>query len=102
MAFCKSEANVRHGGKYVVGYVDGHAGTWDMKSFSDDPAGSDSHVWVLEPSNGQLMLQECYNPDARMEGSFDPSSDSDIAGLEGTMSCAETVANAIATRVPIK
>ena len=58
VAFCKSEANVRHGGKYVVGYVDGHAGTWDMKSFSDDPAGSDSHVWVLEPSNGQLMLQE--------------------------------------------
>jgi len=96
------EAHIRHGGRYNVAFVDGHATNWQMKSYSDDPAGSDSHSWLLEPSNGELMLSECYDPDARIDGSFDPGSDSDIAGLEGAMSCRDTVANAIATRVPFK
>jgi len=96
------EAGIRHGGQYQVSFVDGHASHWKMESFSDDPAGSDSHSWLLEPSNGQLMLQECYDPEAKIESSFDPSADSDIAGLEGSMSCQDVVANAIATRVKWK
>ena len=92
------ERAIRHGGQYQVGFVDGHASHWKMESYSDDPAGTDSHSWLLEPSNGQLMLQECYDVTATISGSFDATMDSDIAGLEGTLNCGDTVANAIATR----
>lgn len=94
------QAAIRHNGKYQVGFVDGHAGTWDMKSFSDDPIGTDSHSWVLEPSNGKLIVQQCYNPDAKMDGSYDTTSDDDITTFEWTMTCQQVADEMVAKRLP--
>lgn len=92
-------ASVRHGGKYQVGFVDGHATSWDMKQFRDDLDGG--HDWLLEPSDPKKMAMQCYDPSARMDSSFDTSLDGDIAGLEFVKTCQEVVDYAVAHRVAL-
>jgi prepilin-type N-terminal cleavage/methylation domain-containing protein/prepilin-type processing-associated H-X9-DG protein len=88
-------SEIRHGGRYSVSFVDGHAKTFLMKPYNDPVDG-----YVLEPSDPNNILEFCYDPNATIESSYD-GSNGGISSLEATESCAQTVATEVARRVPI-
>ena len=90
-------SKIRHGGRYTVSFVDGHATSWAMKPYSDSTFGED---YLLEPADPANILKFCYNPDATIDGAFD-GSDGGIAALEGANSCRATVDAMVKTRTPI-
>jgi prepilin-type N-terminal cleavage/methylation domain-containing protein/prepilin-type processing-associated H-X9-DG protein len=88
-------SEIRHGGRYSVSFVDGHAKTFLMKPYNDPVDG-----YELQPADPANILMFCYNPDATIDSSFD-GSDGGIAALEAQNSCRQTVAIEVARRVPI-
>ncbi len=93
---CNSK--IRHGGRYTVSFTDGHAKSWVMKPYSDNTFGEG---FLLEPADPVNILKFCYNPDATIDGNFDPASDGGIKSLEGANSCSGVVNLEATTRTPI-
>jgi len=77
----------RHGGKYDVGFTDGHATHWQMREVSIPFDGDSYAVVPSDPNNDKKF---CHDPNAGIDGSFD-GSDGGIAANEGTMTCGALV-----------
>ena len=90
---CKGE--IRHNGSFNVGFVDGHAGHWQFKAYTDTIDGG--HSFLLEPADPKNMVQSCYDPNATIDGGYD-GADSGISALEATQNCQSTVNAAVAAR----
>ena len=97
LATCRGE--IRHNGRYTMSYVDGHAKSVQWKAYTDDLDGG--HNFLLMPANKDDILAACYDPDATVDGNFDPGADPDIAALEGTRTCAQTVDEMVKRRVSL-
>jgi prepilin-type N-terminal cleavage/methylation domain-containing protein/prepilin-type processing-associated H-X9-DG protein len=94
LALCAGE--IRHGGQYAASYVDGHVKSWKMMAYSIPEQGDG---FTLSPSNGDLIQQFCYNPDATIEGDVDPG-EFDPESTSG-MTCAQTAQWEVQNRVPL-
>jgi prepilin-type N-terminal cleavage/methylation domain-containing protein/prepilin-type processing-associated H-X9-DG protein len=88
---------IRHGGRYQVSFTDGHAKSWVMRPYGLPADGDD---FTLSPSDGKLIKDFCYDPNATLDGSFD-GNDGGIAALEGTMNCSQTADWEVANRIPL-
>ncbi len=94
LAACAGE--IRHNGRYSVSYADGHAKSWQMRAYSI-PADGDG--FTLSPSDGSLIKQFCYNPDATIEGSVNPGQFTPES--QSGFTCAQTADWEVQNRVPL-
>jgi prepilin-type N-terminal cleavage/methylation domain-containing protein len=94
LALCAPE--IRHHGRYSVSFTDGHAKSWQMMAYSI-PADGDG--FTLSPSDGSLIYDFCYDPNAVIDGSVVPGEFTPESNPGTT--CGQTAAWEIANRVPL-
>ena len=95
---CEAE-EYRHNGNFNFGFVDGHSHSIKVGVYNSPLDGNDFEIM---PRTAQDMYNQCYDPSAAVESTYDQSKDGGITGLEVAQgSCKATVDFVIANRISL-